>query len=134
MGTVAFRPYTFVYKDQSKCTGNMSTRACINDRSGSLSKMAWASPLSSEGRRRVDDRVDTLFRNSSCSFDGAEDCDDTGASSELLNPRNSFSRLLVGGLLPTVADERLERNSRSSNVEAAGCSKGFTRPLEVQSN
>lgn len=122
----------FLQEDQSKCTGNISTRACINDRSGSLSKMAWASLLSSEGRRRVDDTVDTLFRNSSCSFDGAEDCD--GAATEPLNSRNSFSKLLVGGLLPTVAEDRLERNSRSSNVEAAGCSSGFTRPLEVQSN
>lgn len=122
----------FLLRNQSKCTGNMSTRACMNDRSGSLSRMAWASLLNSDGRRRVDDTVDTLFRNSSCSFDGAEDCD--GAASEPLNSRNSFSKLLVGGLLPTVADDRLDRNSRSSNVEAAGCSNGFTRPLEVQSN
>lgn len=32
------------------------------------------------------------------------------------------------------AEDKVDRNSRSSRVDALGCSNGFTSPLDVQSN
>lgn len=113
--------------------GNISTLACMNDKSGNLSSTRWASALSNDGLLRVEESVETLLSSSCCSLDaGAGSVGDDGEKP----PKNSSSRLdvLLSAEALAPAEDKVDRNSRSSRVDALGCSNGFTSPLDVQSN